>query len=128
MLYPITPVPKPRMTGSDKWKKRPNVMKYWAFKEECRLRKVEIPEDGCHIIFTISMPKSWSKKKKLEMAGKPHQQTPDLDNICKAIFDAIYDNDSHIWTYRATKIWGTEGSIRIIPDDFTKRTLASKMG
>ena len=128
MLYPITPVPKPRMTGSDKWKKRPAVLRYWAFKDLCRIHKVEIPEDGCHIIFTIEMPKSWSKKKKLEMCGKPHQQTGDLDNYLKALCDAVYTDDSHLWTYRATKIWGTEGSIRIIPDDFTLRYLASKMG
>ena len=28
----ITPVSKPRMTRADTWKKRPCVLKYWAYK------------------------------------------------------------------------------------------------
>lgn len=34
--YPLTPVPKPRMTKSDAWRKRPCVMRYWAFKDKVR--------------------------------------------------------------------------------------------
>jgi len=44
MIYNINPVPKPRMTQSDKWKKRPPVLRYFAFKDECRIHDVEIPE------------------------------------------------------------------------------------
>ena len=29
MYYPVEPVAKPRMTRSDRWKKRPVVEKYW---------------------------------------------------------------------------------------------------
>ena len=29
----IQPVAKPRMTRSDRWKKRPVVLKYWQFKD-----------------------------------------------------------------------------------------------
>jgi len=32
----------------------------------------------------LPMPKSWSKKKKSAMAGRPHRQKPDRDNIDKA--------------------------------------------
>ncbi|HHE6457291.1 TPA: RusA family crossover junction endodeoxyribonuclease, partial [Proteus mirabilis] len=32
-VFNIEPVPKPRMTQADKWKKRPPVLKYFAFKD-----------------------------------------------------------------------------------------------
>ena len=112
-VYQITPVPKPRQTRSDKWKVRPNVARYRAFCDEVRLRKVTLPESGYHVIFVLPMPKSWSKKKKAEMDGKPHQQTPDKDNLEKALLDALFQDDSHIWDGRVTKRWGQEGQIII---------------
>ena len=116
MIYDITPCPKPRMTRSDKWKKpfRPPVARYWAFKDECRLKKIKVNECGDHIIFHIPMAKSWSKKKKAEMNGKPHQQTPDKGNLEKALLDAIYDEDCTVWDSRVTKYWSYEGKIEIL--------------
>ena len=110
VVYDIKPNTKPRMTRSDKWKQRPCVMQYRAFKDEVRLKKVYLPE-AYHIIFVIPMPKSWSKKKHLEMLYKPHKQTPDKDNLEKALLDALYCDDSHVWDGRVTKIWGYDGQI-----------------
>lgn len=73
-VFNIEPVPKPRMTQADKWKKRPPVLKYFAFKDEVKLNKITLPESHYHIIFILPMPKSWSKTKRSEMNGKPHQQ------------------------------------------------------
>jgi len=112
-VYDITPVPKPRMTQRDKWKKRPAVLRYFAFKDECRLKGVEVPEAGSHITFIMPMPKSWSNKKRLDMLGKPHQQRPDKDNMEKALLDAVLDEDCRVWDSRSTKIWGTTGAIKI---------------
>ncbi len=111
--YNITPMGKPRMTRSDKWKKRLEVLRYRAFCDHVRLLGVELPEAGAHITFILPMPQSWSKKKRLEMAGKPHQQKPDKDNLEKALMDAIYADDAHIWDSRVTKRWGEEGKIII---------------
>lgn len=47
------------------------------------------------------------------MKGKPHQQTPDIDNLVKAIFDCLVENDSYIHTVYAKKIWGEQGQIMI---------------
>lgn len=110
-LYPITPVPKPRMTRGDKFQKRPRGCAYRAFCDEVRIRKVHVPEAGSHITFTMPMPKSWSNKKRAEMDGKPHQQTPDVDNLQKALMDAVFDDDSHVYDMRVTKVWGREGAI-----------------
>lgn len=99
------------MTQSDVWKKRPVVLRYWEFKDECKKHGVIVPENGCHIIFTLPMPKSWSKKKKKEMDGKPHQQKKDVDNLLKALLDVVYKDDSGVWDVRITKRWGVKGQI-----------------
>jgi hypothetical protein len=38
--YIITPVGKPRMTRSDKWKQRPPVIRYRMFCDEARLHEI----------------------------------------------------------------------------------------
>ena len=115
-LYPITPVPKPRQTKRDKWAKRPCVMQYRAFADEVRLRRVHIDtENGSQIIFTLPMPKSWSKKKRAAMNGKPHQQVPDKDNLEKALLDAVLKKDEMVWNTHSKKVWGERGSIEVMP-------------
>ena len=114
--YNITPIPKCRMTRRDKWlhPPRPCVARYRAFCTEILLRGVHLPTFGAAVTFYIPMPQSWSKKKKKAMDGQPHQQTPDLDNLLKALSDACYQDDSVIWHYSAiSKRWGKEGRIEI---------------
>ncbi len=111
-FYDIVPVAKPRMTRRDKWAKRPCVLKYWAYKAECKLRGVTI-ESGDTVIFYIPMPKSWSKKKKEKFHCQPHRQKPDIDNLLKGIMDAVLVEDSHIHDIRAKKWWGYTGKIYI---------------
>jgi Holliday junction resolvase RusA-like endonuclease len=110
----ITPIPKPRMVRSDSWKKRPIVLSYWAFKKElvlkANLAKLKL-EPEINIVFYLPMPESWSKKKKAEMDGKPHQQVPDIDNCCKAVFDCLCDQDNFIWKVSCEKIWSYTGKI-----------------
>lgn len=111
--YPITPCPKPRQTQADKWKKRPAVLRYRAFADECRLHRIQLPESDVHVTFVLPMPESWSEKKKTEMDGKPHQQKPDRSNLMKALEDALYQDDAKLWDSRSSKIWGREGKIII---------------
>ena len=106
MEYDISPVPKPRMTQRDKWQKRPAVMRYRAFADECSLKKVRLPESGATVTFIIAMPASWSAKKKLLMASTPHKSRPDIDNLFKSLSDALYGDDSCVWDVRITKLWG----------------------
>ena len=111
--YKITPVAKPRMTQSDRWKKRPCVMKYWAFKDLVRLAGIKLPEGGSHVIFHMPMPKSWSKKKRAEMDGKPHKLKIDIDNLTKALLDAIFNDDKIVWNIWVTKLWSYSGKIEV---------------
>ena len=122
MKYPITPMAKPRMTRADKWKQRPAVLKYRAYKDEIRLRQVSVPESGARIIFVIPMPASWSKKKRQSMNGMPHRQRPDIDNLHKGLLDALFTEDCQVWDHWITKVWGEEGAIIIEP--ISKRAAA----
>lgn len=114
MIYPITPVPAPRQSRRDAWAPRPEVLRYRAFRDEVLFRKVEVPEDGAAITFVMPMPKSWGKHKKAAMVGQLHKQKPDLDNLLKALVDAVYCDDCMVSSYAGVrKIWGYEGSIII---------------
>lgn len=110
----ITPCPKPRMTQRDKWQKRDCVMRYRNFCDRFREQfpHSTIPEE-IRIEFDIPMPPSWSKKKMSAMEGKPHQQKPDIDNLCKSVFDALHVDDSHIWKLYAIKRWAMTGKITL---------------
>lgn len=112
MIYAITPVPAPRMTQADKWQKRACVMRYFNFKDEVKKANIIIPESP-FITFYIPMPPSWKEKKREKMVNQPHLQTPDIDNLTKALLDSVYKNDSHIWDIRARKLWGRDGCIHI---------------
>lgn len=111
--YEITPLGKPRMTQRDKWKQRPCVMRYRAFKDQCRAAGIELGEK-VSVIFVLPMPKSWSKKKKDAMRDQPHQQKPDIDNLQKALFDAVLEDDSGIWSVNCSKFWGDKAFIEIL--------------
>ena len=121
----ILPCPKPRMTKADRWRKRQSVMKFFAFRDAVRqykeskvvLRSAYHPNnlefESFEIEFHVPMPKSWSKKKRKDMAGTPHQQRPDLDNYLKAWKDSVFEEDSVVWRVKATKLW-TDGLGHIV--------------
>ena len=116
-IFAIEPVPKPRMTQSDRWNNRPSVMRYFAFKDALRLeanRRNFTITNGLRIRFVLPMPMSWSITKRSKFYDGPHQQKPDLDNLLKAFFDALLEDDSIIWSVAGVdKVWGTEGMIMI---------------
>lgn len=112
MRYAVEPCPKPRMTRRDKWAKRPCVMRYRAFKDKVRLRRVELPQP-CTVVFWMPMPKSWAQSVKLAHEGQPHRCKPDLDNLVKGLWDALYANDAALWQVTAEKRWSRTGCIEV---------------
>jgi Holliday junction resolvase RusA-like endonuclease len=114
MRYPLAPCAKPRMTQRDKWAKREPVLRYRAFCDRARLMRISVPP-ACRVVFHIAMPASWSEKKRRECAGQPHMTRPDIDNLAKGLFDALFEDDSHIWRCDATKLWAREGAIDVEP-------------
>lgn len=118
--FNIKPCPKPRMTRADAWKKRPIVLKYWDFCNELNRQAIKLeykPGDRVSLIFFIPMAKSWSKKKRDKMVGKPHKQKPDIDNLAKAFLDALLKEDSSVYSLTAEKYWSNEGSIMVLTDE-----------
>lgn len=112
--YPIVPCPAPRQSRRDAWNPSDRVMRYRAFRDECALRRVSVPAAGAAITFVLPMPASWSGKKKAAMLGQPHTQKPDLDNLLKALIDAVYRDqcDGVVHHYRdLRKVWGEVGAI-----------------
>jgi len=115
----IAPVAAPRQSRRDKWAPSKAVQNYRAFRDHVGYQVKELPADFFHAVFVIPMSDSWSGKKKREMCGHPHELKPDADNLVKALIDAVYRNreDSQVWNYATTKLWGFHGAI-IISDDW----------
>jgi Holliday junction resolvase RusA-like endonuclease len=113
-FWPIEPCPAPRQVQSDRWKRgrdvRPAVGRYRAFRDEVRLRRVWQPTSGDLVVFLMPIPKS--KPPEL-YSGHPHQATPDIDNLVKALLDALYEDDSPVWTLTAAKVWSLTPGIYI---------------
>ena len=112
----IIPMGKPRQTQSDKWNKRSVVVRYREFADELRADwQGGVKTNNISIRFDMPMPKSQSEKKKNKMDGEPHQQKPDVDNLLKSFFDAIFKmfdaDDCMIYDCRVSKYWAREGSI-----------------
>lgn len=101
------------MTQRDKWNKRPCVLRYRAFKDKCRAHRVELPQP-CKVVFYLPIPKSWSAHAKVALVGSPHCSKPDLDNLLKALCDAVLTDDSKLWSIRAEKRWSMTPGIEIV--------------
>jgi len=110
----INPMGKPRMLRYS-YKHNPTVKKYWQYKDLLKLLAPKnIDWESLSVTFLIPMPISWSKKKCKKMNGTPHLQTPDLDNLVKALQDCLLSNDAAVWHYSdIRKIWGESGAIMI---------------
>lgn len=103
-----TPVAKPRMTQQDKWMKRPRVLRYRAWAQVAQLSAGRLPPEPMNlfIVAFLPMPQSWSKKRQVEMEGKPHRSKPDISNILKAAEDALFpESDAMIYSVQAMKVW-----------------------
>jgi hypothetical protein len=126
--YGIAPVPQPRMNRSDRWRRRPCVLRYRAFRDEVAALRICLPH-RYHAIFVLPMPASWNARKRDAHRGQPHLTVPDVSNLLKALEDAALPaGDSHLWDGRGTKIWGDAGRIvirriadQIDPEPFRSR-------
>lgn len=110
------PMGAPRMMRSDKWKTREVVTRYHALKDAIRAacKEAGYTLGGVLTIrFELPMPKSWTKIKRETMRGEPHQQKYDIDNCVKGFMDAFNEDDSHVHTIHASKVWADTGRIII---------------
>ncbi len=108
--YPITPRPYARRTHQGRFS--PNAKKYHLWMNQLAILQFWLPNEA-YVTLEMPMFPSWSKKKTAELDGQPHGQTPDLDNLVKAICDVARreSGDHDIHTICARKIWAKEGGI-----------------
>jgi len=111
----IEPSTWARMTAKSKFK--PSAVNYHNWKNNVAWLAKQAGLKGLksfyEVDFYCAMPKSWSKKKKTEMEGKPKQTTPDWDNYAKALQDALAKDDGYIYGCCACKYWSYKGYIVI---------------
>lgn len=112
IIIPITPVPKGRprfYCGHAVTPKRTR-----EYEDAVRMAWTEGMVEGKNLVawlsFIFSVPKSYSKKKREDLLGKPYAKTPDLDNLVKSTLDALsgkaFDNDARIVVIQADKYYG----------------------
>jgi Holliday junction resolvase RusA-like endonuclease len=111
------PIGKPRMTKSDKWKKRPIVVYYRNWADAIRVActgsaDTKIDDKsiyGMRITFWFTTPSSWSAKKCKRAQGTFHRVRPDVDNCIKGVMDALFTLDSQISYIESFKMYAGAG-------------------
>lgn len=84
--------------------------KYNRYKEELTelalAKNFILPEFNAAVTFFMPVFPSWTKKKKRDLHFKLHTQKPDIDNLLKALQDALKAADCSIAHYNGlTKRW-----------------------
>ena len=109
---------KPRMTQRDKWAKRAPVLRYrsWCDRVRAALDGRVIDENlVAELNWTayFEPPSSWSKRRRVAAMGTRHRSKPDVDNVCKAILDCLWSDDSGIADVVARKRWDWKARLEI---------------
>ena len=112
---PGPPCPKPSMKASDRWRKRPCVLRYWAW---CDLARMCAKAAGCptdsQLVKRFTLAAYFKPPdSKQDRIGKPHKQTPDADNLMKAGGDALFKRDEGLADVTITKHWGKVSRVEI---------------
>jgi len=113
MLIKIKPRGAPRITYQGRFSAK--AKDYYDWKDELLLKykKKTFPK-SVQLVFYITPPESWSKKKKAAAYGQPHDQKPDIDNLVKAVLDTLCEGeDKAIFRVYAEKYWSEEAGIEI---------------
>ena len=111
---PIKPKPAPRITHQGRFTK--SAKAYYSYKDYLKLfcnANDFIISEKVKITFFIPIGKSISKKETALRLGNPHKLKPDLDNLCKGVWDALATEDGFIHYAILQKVWSLEGKIVI---------------
>jgi Holliday junction resolvase RusA-like endonuclease len=115
--FKVMPMGAVRMNRRTMFSKsgRASAERYFAFKDALgqqvydaiaagRFRLVDL-ERHVWWKFYLPMPASLSAKKRAATANTGLRKRPDFDNLVKAVYDSLLEDDSHVWDVRATKLW-----------------------
>jgi hypothetical protein len=105
---------KPTMVSSDRYRKRPAVLRYRAYADHLRLLGAVLPESYLVIAY-FAMPASWSNAERRRRDLTPHQVKPDGTNILKGIEDVLCPHgDQQLFDGRFRKVWAHADRIVIV--------------
>ena len=114
ITIPGQPVAKPRMTRSDKWKKRICVMAYRAWCDWARLKAFKSKSKKLTLTKATTLHVvAYLQPRGKNMKAGPHTQRPDADNILKAVCDALFVNDEMIYAKTIKKLWSDGAAPRM---------------
>ncbi len=121
ITIPGEPVAKPRQTRSDRWRKRPCVMRWRAWADMARICVKEqvgqLPDPKSILSLSwvayFAPPATWSAKRKTAALGTLHRSRPDRDNLDKSLLDSLFEEDSAIACGVIRKVWGMPARIEV---------------
>ena len=97
------------------------IAQYDVVKELSRLAAEQefiMPEDDFAVVCMMPMPRTWTKKKKLEMAYQLHKSKPDADNAIKLLIDTMFKKDSASGRFRNDSCVSSIMCVKYyVPDD-----------
>ena len=75
----------------------------------------QLSERRCFaVVLAAGQSRRFGANKQLqELDGQPHLQTPDVDNYGKALLDALFKDDSHVWSVWLEKRWRRYPGIQV---------------
>lgn len=113
---PGPPMGKPRMTRSDRWKQRDCVLRYRAWADLARMcaKSAGCPIDALAVARLEIVAYFAPPSDKQARIGKPHRQTPDIDNVAKAFSDAVFKRDEGLYDVAAKKYWAQVSRLEVI--------------
>jgi Holliday junction resolvase RusA-like endonuclease len=124
LFIPVEPMGAVRMTQMGKFKS-PSARRYLSYKSHLQwqaklLGKGKFFSSGpleVHIRFIMSIPESYSKKKKASLIGEYHIKKPDTDNLVKGVFDSLnkilWQDDNQVSKVTAIKVYGETPGIEV---------------
>lgn len=95
------PMPAPRQSSSDRWKKRPSIVRYHAWRDALKndlfrqgFRRVPLADTRrLDVLAFFPVPKSRSRDWLGRHRGQLMRKGCDVDNVYKAVVDAIFYRD-----------------------------------
>ncbi|MFH7534189.1 RusA family crossover junction endodeoxyribonuclease, partial [Acinetobacter baumannii] len=114
---PVEPMGAVRMTGRGKFVNK-NAQRYLAYKDFIKLhaqkqmkgQQLYTGPTVVKVLFSMPIPKSWSKKKQQEAISTVHIKKPDIDNLVKGVFDALnktaWHDDNQVFMVIGAKVYG----------------------
>lgn len=120
VFLPVEPKPYVRTTQKQKYVDK-RYLSYKDYKEHIMLLASHylnfVPKGNAveiDLTFKMPIPKS---KAKIIAEGRPHMNTPDVDNLVKGFFDAVngvaWEDDKQVFKVSAKKVYSQQPGIEI---------------